>query len=148
MCERAEFPAAVNTSRCFSFKPPNEEHGAEGGAAGMERSWNMWIYRPLSCSSTGFYMFITSGSRGPTCLQRRGRRLHVCCQDGRINTWTSRRCCHRPTVCRWKQKKKKRLRDADMVPLRLVILGCEWSAFCFLLWHLFFGPVQKLSKCT
>lgn len=139
MCERAEFPAAVNRPRCFSFKPPNEEHGAEGGAAGMERSWNMWIYRPLSCSSTGFYMFITSGSRGPTCLQRRGRRLHVCCQDGRINTWTSRRCCHRPTVCRWKPEEEEEAERRRHGPTearhpRLWVERLLFPVVAFILW--------------
>lgn len=26
-----------------------------------------------------FYMFLPSGSGGPVCLRRGGRRLHVCC---------------------------------------------------------------------
>ncbi|KAI9543763.1 hypothetical protein NQZ68_008811 [Dissostichus eleginoides] len=74
-------------------------------------------------------MRITSGSGGPACLQRRGRRLHVCCQDGHINTWTSRSCSHFQTICRWKTG--ERLRDANMVPLRLVAFGLLAAACYF-----------------
>lgn len=73
---------------------------------------DLWI--SPSCSSAGFYMFTCSshlGSGGPACLQRRDRRLHVCCQDGHINTWSSRCCLHCRTVCRWKTEEEAERRQ-------------------------------------
>ena len=98
----------------LSFELLNEKHGGEWGAAGIQS-----VKGPATCGFMdlspaalhGFYMFITSGSGGPACLQRRDRRLHVCWQDGRINTWTSRCCFHCQTVCRWRTEEEAERRQ-------------------------------------
>lgn len=87
-------------------------------------------------------MFITSGSGGPAYLQWRDRRLHVCCQDGHINTWTSRCCFHCQTVCRWKAEEEAERRQhgpTEAGHLRPWVSASE-PCFClvgFYLWHLF-----------
>lgn len=85
------------------FELLNEGCGGEWGAAAVKGPETCGFIDSRSCSSTGFYMFITSGSGGPACLRPAGQASACLLSDGHINT---SRCCFRcQTVCRWRRRR-------------------------------------------